>query len=95
MLSVNAQRQEMYRWEKCGGVAMWTSARPAGGGASLFAAPFVAATGLGVGASVAGSFGLRALCINVWGTTDLKHDVHNTIQHLCCAQCRYPVKYLR
>jgi len=67
------------------------------GGAALFAAPLVAAAGIGVGAVVAASFGLRALGFNVWGSTDQKHtetDAHSTT-HICCVQCRRPVKHLR
>lgn len=67
------------------------------GGAALFAAPFVAAAGIGIGAVVASTFGLRALGFNVWGSSDQKHtetDTHNT-SPICCVQCRHPVKHLR
>lgn len=65
------------------------------GAASLAVAPFIVAAGLGAGAIVAGSFGLRAMGFNVWGSEDLKHDVPYATQHLCCVQCRHPVKQLR
>jgi hypothetical protein len=69
----------------------------AAGGAALFVAPFVAAAGVGVGAVVAASFGLRALGFNIWGSSDKKHteaDTHDTT-HICCVLCRHPVKHLR
>lgn len=65
------------------------------GVASLFAAEFIAAAALAVGAVIAGSLGLRAVGFNMLGSKDLKHDVHCKYQHLCCVQCRHPVKHLR
>jgi hypothetical protein len=65
------------------------------GAASLAAAPFAVAAGLGIGAIVAGSYGLRALGFNVWGSSDLKDKVKHKYQHLCCVQCKHPVKHLR
>lgn len=64
------------------------------GAASLAVAPIAVAVGLGVGAIVLGSFGLRAMGFNVWGT-GLTHEVKHSTQHLCCVQCRHPVKHLR
>jgi hypothetical protein len=63
------------------------------GGATLFAAPLVVAAGVGVGAIVTASAGLRALGFNVWGSSDKKDDYQ--YPRLCCVQCRHPVKHLR
>ena len=71
----------------------------AGGGAvalvTLFAAPFLVAAGIGVGAVVAGSYGLRKMGCNVWGTTDQTKENEIKDRHICCVSCRHPVKQLR
>lgn len=61
------------------------------GGATFFAAPIAVAAGVGVGAVVLASLGFRALGFNVWGTG----DTHDVFIHLCCVECRHPVKHLR
>jgi hypothetical protein len=63
------------------------------GAASLAVAPVAVAAGLGVGAIALGTWGLRAMGFNVWGSKDLTHA--ENIQHLGCIQCRHPVKHLR
>lgn len=63
------------------------------GVATLFAAPLAVAAGVGVGVVAAGSYGLRALGFNVWGSKDRMKNVRHP--HLCCVQCRHPVKHLR
>ena len=51
----------------------------------------------GVAAVVASTFGLRLLGYNVWGSSDKRYsitDSHSTT-HICCVECRHPVKKLR
>jgi len=63
------------------------------GGVALAAAPFVVAAGVGIAATYAANRGMRALGFNGWGSTDKREDYQ--CAHICCVQCRHPVKHLR